>query len=90
MADRGLYSTPPRMISIEQSRNRLFGRPSAGARHNGDGVLFRDPAGGERWVPSAEMKEMRRRSTSVMPEGLDAVLTREELRDLLAFLQSLK
>jgi hypothetical protein len=28
--------------------------------------------------------------TSIMPQGLDAQITREELRDLLAFLLSLK
>jgi hypothetical protein len=35
-----------------------------------------------------ELAEVRRSETSMMPEGLSRVLTREEFRDLLAFLRS--
>ena len=33
---------------------------------------------------------MNRQTTSMMPEGLARLLTREELRDLVAYLQSLR
>jgi hypothetical protein len=33
---------------------------------------------------------MRRATTSIMPEGLERALSRDELRDLLAFLQGLR
>jgi hypothetical protein len=37
-----------------------------------------------------QIRELRRSAISIMPEGLERGLTREEFRDLLAFLQSLK
>jgi hypothetical protein len=36
------------------------------------------------------LEEFARTTSSVMPEGLERALSREELRDLLAFLQGLK
>jgi hypothetical protein len=33
---------------------------------------------------------MRRQSSSIMPDGFSRTLTRDQLKDLLAFLQSLK
>lgn len=42
----------------------------------------------EQRIPRSEIKSIKPGAVSVMPEGLDAVLTREELLDLLAFLQS--
>jgi len=38
----------------------------------------------------SEVQEMSRAATSLMPEGLEQGMTPDELRDLLAFLQSLK
>jgi hypothetical protein len=37
-----------------------------------------------------QIQEMQRRATSLMLEGLERALTRQEFRDLLAFLQGLK
>jgi putative heme-binding domain-containing protein len=41
-------------------------------------------------VPRARVKSMRIAEVSIMPDGFDQVLSRKELGDLLAFLQSLK
>jgi putative heme-binding domain-containing protein len=60
------------------------------ARQTDAAVVLRDSSGGEVIVPKNQIQEMARRTTSLMPEGLDRNLTTEELRDLLAFLQSLK
>jgi putative heme-binding domain-containing protein len=53
-------------------------------------VLLRTTAGKELNLSKATMKELRRASLSLMPEGLESAMTEQELRDLLAFLQSLK
>ena len=41
-------------------------------------------------IPRAEIESFELGKTSIMPQGLDAQLSRDELRDLLAFLQSLR
>ena len=41
-------------------------------------------------VPRAEIAEMRPGTVSVMPQGLDTQLSRQELADLLAFLKNTK
>jgi putative membrane-bound dehydrogenase-like protein len=62
-------------ILTEQTANSVFVRDSSGAETR----LHRD-----------EIAEINRQPTSMMPEGLDRLLTREEMRDLLAFLQGQK
>ena len=37
-----------------------------------------------------QIEELNRQPTSMMPEGMERLLTHEELRDLVAFLQSLR
>ena len=44
----------------------------------------------ERRVPRNDIVEMKPGPVSLMPAGLDRVLTRQELADLIAFLKSLK
>lgn len=44
----------------------------------------------EKRVPRASIEVLQMGKTSIMPQGLDAQLSREELRDLLSFLLSLK
>jgi putative membrane-bound dehydrogenase-like protein len=46
--------------------------------------------GAEQRFPRSEIANMRPGTLSLMPEGLDQQLTRQELADLLAFLKSLK
>jgi putative heme-binding domain-containing protein len=55
-----------------------------------DSVFVRDSSGAETRVHKDDIDEMDRQATSMMPEGMDRLLTREELRDLLAFLQGQK
>jgi putative membrane-bound dehydrogenase-like protein len=60
------------------------------SRQTADTLLLRDSAGAELRVPKDQVQEMTRSATSIMPEGLERAITKEEFRDLLAFLQSLK
>ena len=53
-------------------------------------VALRDASGAELQLRKDQIRELRRSAISIMPEGLERGLTREEFRDLLAFLQSLK
>jgi putative heme-binding domain-containing protein len=41
-------------------------------------------------VPRAEVETLAQSTVSIMPEGMEAQLNRQELADLIAFLQSLK
>jgi putative heme-binding domain-containing protein len=60
------------------------------ARQTGDMLVLRDSSGAELRLRRDQVEEMSRSATSLMPEGLDKAMTRDEFRDLLAFLQSLK
>jgi len=44
----------------------------------------------EKRVARSSIDELRMGRTSIMPQGLDAQLSRDELRDLMSFLVSLK
>jgi putative membrane-bound dehydrogenase-like protein len=59
-------------------------------RRTADVLVMRDSSGAELRLHKAQVDAMNRSATSLMPEGLDKAMTRDELRDLLAFLQSLK
>jgi hypothetical protein len=41
-------------------------------------------------IPRSQVKSFRQDRTSIMPQGLDAQLSKQELADLLAFLQACK
>jgi putative heme-binding domain-containing protein len=60
------------------------------ARQTADTLFVRDSSGAELRLRRDQVQEMNRSPTSLMPEGLDKQMTKEEFRDLLAFLQSLK
>jgi putative membrane-bound dehydrogenase-like protein len=53
-------------------------------------VVLLDSARNEQRIRRDRIEQMRRQSTSIMPEGFGRTLTRDQLRDLLAFLQALK
>jgi putative heme-binding domain-containing protein len=53
-------------------------------------LTLRDSASQTRIIRMSDVKNMRRDTTSLMPQGLDTALTPEQFRDLLAYLQSLK
>ena len=44
----------------------------------------------QRKVPRADIAELKPSPISLMPAGLDRVLTKQELADLIAFLKSLR
>jgi len=60
------------------------------SRQTADMLVLRDSSGAELRVPKTHIAEMSRTATSIMPEGLERAISRDEFRDLLAFLQSLK
>jgi putative membrane-bound dehydrogenase-like protein len=60
------------------------------ARETADAVYLFTAERTEKRVPRASIDVMQMGKTSIMPQGLDAQITRDELRDLLAFLLSLK
>jgi len=68
------------------------GRAATGviARQTSDILVLRDSSGAELRLPKNQIEDLQRASTSIMPEGLAAALTGDELRDLLAFLKALK
>jgi len=55
-----------------------------------EGVSLRDATGVIHRIPAGEIAALVRQESSAMPEGLERLLTREQFRDLLAYLQSLK
>jgi putative heme-binding domain-containing protein len=55
-----------------------------------DVVEIHDSAGKTTRLHKDQVKRMQRQTVSIMPEGLPAALTKDEFRDLLAFVQSLK
>jgi putative heme-binding domain-containing protein len=58
------------------------------ARQDADVLILRDSSGAETRLRRDDIEELRRSETSLMPDGLGRALTRDELRDLLAFLRS--
>jgi len=60
------------------------------ARQTADTLVLRDSSGAELRLRRDQIDEMSRGTTSIMPEGLEKQMTKEEFRDLLAYLLSLK
>ncbi len=60
------------------------------ARQTPDLVVLHDASGAERRIRTNSIDEMEMSKRSIMPETTIKTLVREEVRDLLAFLQSLK
>jgi putative heme-binding domain-containing protein len=59
-------------------------------RQSGDTLVLRQASGGDVRLRRDQVDDLRRVPTSLMPEGLERTLSRDELRDLLAYLQGLK
>ena len=55
-----------------------------------EGVSLRDATGAIHQVRPNDIASLDRQQLSAMPDGLEQLLTREQFRDLLAYLQSLK
>ncbi len=60
------------------------------SRETADAVYLRTAQRAEVRVPRGQLEQMAPSRVSVMPQGLEKTITRTELRDLIAFLQSLK
>jgi putative heme-binding domain-containing protein len=60
------------------------------ARETADAIYLFTADRTEKRVPRASIDVLQMGKTSIMPQGLDALMSRDELRDLLAFLTSLK
>jgi putative membrane-bound dehydrogenase-like protein len=60
------------------------------ARETADALYLVNAERAEIRLPRASIDSLTPGKVSIMPQGLDAQMTREELADLLAFLQSLK
>jgi putative heme-binding domain-containing protein len=60
------------------------------ARQLDDAFVLRDASGAETRLRSDQIKRVESSEVSIMPDGLLSGLTREEIRDLLAYLQKLK
>ncbi|MEQ2008778.1 MAG: hypothetical protein ABMA26_18515, partial [Limisphaerales bacterium] len=57
-------------------------------REDSSAVVVKLNAALEQRIPRSDIKSISPGTVSIMPEGLSAALTREEIRDLLAFLQA--
>jgi putative heme-binding domain-containing protein len=77
-----------RSYNIVTDRGRVF--TGVISRQTADAVYLRTAELAEIRVPRAEIDEMSESAVSLMPKGLDQILSESELRDLLAFLQQQK
>jgi putative heme-binding domain-containing protein len=59
-------------------------------RTNNDAFVLREASGNEVRLDPAQIESVQRSQVSIMPEGLLSALNRDEVRDLLAYLQNLK
>ena len=57
---------------------------------NEDDLIIKQANGKDQRIPKAEIESIKTQSQSLMPAGLAAEMTAQELADLLAFLYSLK
>jgi putative membrane-bound dehydrogenase-like protein len=60
------------------------------ARETAEALYLRTAERAEIRIPRSAVEAINPGKVSIMPQGLDALLSREELRDLIAFLQALK
>jgi putative membrane-bound dehydrogenase-like protein len=60
------------------------------ARESADALVLYGADRAEIRVPRASIRELKQSRVSIMPQGLDAALSKEELSDLIAYLLSLK
>ena len=58
--------------------------------HRGDSMILTDVLGNEKTFPSLQVKDVKLAPLSLMPSGIDQNLDRQELADLLAFLEGLR
>ena len=73
---------------VQTNTGEVYGGiiPQPGA----DVIEIRDSAGKSTRLHKDQVKRIQRQPVSIMPEGLPTALSKEEFRNLLAYLQSLK
>jgi putative membrane-bound dehydrogenase-like protein len=74
---------------VSQTVEATDGRILAGLVHGEDAaaITLRVPGGVTMTVPKAEVKSLNSTGLSLMPVGLEAAITKEEMADLIAFLK---
>jgi putative heme-binding domain-containing protein len=74
---------------VSQTIEATDGRILAGLVHGEDAaaITLRVPGGVTMTVPKAEVKSLTSSGMSLMPVGLEAAITKEEMADLIAFLK---
>lgn len=77
---------PPRFATVEISTADDEQISGVIANDAANGVTLRQASGMETFVPKSDIKSSRTTSTSLMPEGLEAGLSPEDLADLLAYI----
>ena len=60
------------------------------ARETVEAIVLNTTEGARLRIPRASIEELQQGRVSIMPQGLDTQLSREQLADLLAFLQALR
>ena len=83
IVDGNVYSHLTRELAREVYAG-IIPQPSA------DVLEIRDSGGNTIRVRKDQVARLKRQPFSLMPDGLPAALTKDEFRDLLAYLQSLK
>ncbi|MEO8428839.1 MAG: hypothetical protein ABI651_17200, partial [Verrucomicrobiota bacterium] len=59
-------------------------------RETAEAIYLVSSASSEERILRSALKELQQGTISIMPEGLDVQLSRQELSDLIAFLQALR
>jgi putative heme-binding domain-containing protein len=75
-------------VAVETSDGRVV--VGLLARETPEAVYIRTAQKEEVRVPRSDVETLAPSKLSIMPQGLDKVMTKDELRDLVAYLQSLK
>ena len=75
------------VYNVDTPTERLAGVIRSQSR---DAVVLVTGPNGEVRIPRSQIRSMARSNVSLMPEGFDETLTRQELTDLLTFLQAEK
>jgi glucose/arabinose dehydrogenase len=81
-AGRLYLADPPELVALTDTAGSLTAQSP-------DATALRDATGAHR-IRAADIATLERVQLSTMPAGLEQLLTRHQLRDLLAYLQSLK
>ena len=87
LSNVGAYAPPPEGWAI--SSNSCDVRTGASSCPTLTHVRIRLPLGKELLLPRTDVKGMRSGGKSIMPEGLEAGLTPQQMADLLAFITGL-